>query len=1498
MMGRIPRINYLIVFYFSIFSLFSQSLFSSEFRREPGFSIPHFFSASAETKGSFDLRFNKGMIRFNNSGMAFNLIQISNRSLTKPNIDRAILDSVSSIELIELRFLNSNNSCELNGLEPLASRTNYFYGNNSSDWSCNLQNYNAINYKNLYDYIDLKYYVESADVKYDFTVYPGGDVSNIKMRYDGISKLSLNSEGALVIATTNTEVLDYLPKSYQMIDGEEIQVKVRFKILDNCTVGFQPEAYNKNYPLVIDPVLVYSTFIGGNANEYQWVGGIDRDAFGNIYHTGRTFSSNFPTTAGAQQSAFGGNYDSYVFKLDPSGSTLIYSTFLGGANTDAGYSLKVEQATGNVWVVGSTDSPTFPVTAGAYQTTAGGTGLTDAYVLKLNAAGNGIIYSTLFGGGFSEYGHGIDIDNTGDVYVTGESNGNVFTTAGAFQNIYGGGPWDGWIVKFNPTLSTILYSTLFGGSQEDVPITIKVDQNKEVYIAGFQSGGSMPTVAGSYDVTFNGGAWDGFVAKFNSTLSSPLYATYLGTSGMDMIWNALHVNSLGEATVAGFASTGFPTTSGALQTTYAGGGADVFVTRLSANGSSLVYSTYVGGNGSDQAYGLYVNSADEIYVTGYCQNNFPMSPCTYDSTFNGGFDAFIVKLNPGATQLLFSTYIGGTGNDLGYCITVANDTVYVAGETQSSSFPVSAGAFDNSHNGGRDIFVLAIAPSTQNVLASFNAVTNVCKNAVVQFNNTSINATSYLWDFGDGSTSNLLSPSHQFLSSGIHSVRLITYGTCTLPDTFMLNISVQEPPVASFTFNDACDLSVSFTNTSTGSIFSSWDFGDGFSSSSVSPTHSYANPGIYNATLIVSNAVGCLDTLVTQITLNAPPLAAYSFVQPQCTLLVSLQNNSLNASSYSWDFGDGTISSLTDPNHLYLDTGSYTIRLIASSGACKDTVYQSLSLFLPPISAFNAQPQCNLVVDFNNTSLGANSYQWDFGDGSTSSSASATHTYAVSGSYTVTMISTNNFGCKDTVSNQIVVAPVPIAAFSLNNPPCTSTINLQNNSQNPGVTFWDFGDGNTTTDTDPVHQYVAGGSYLVTLIASPNWCPDTLTQMVSIIALPIADFSGARDCELKYNFSDNSIGAIMYNWDFGDGTNSVSPNPVHTYPVAGSYQVKLLITDQFNCQDTLTQNVIVTTDAQALFSFTAPICNSEIGFQNNSTNAQRFFWDFGDGKTSTVSWPTHNFLVSGTYNVTLIVDPAGCSDTISQVVTINRAPVVDFISDPNCTLSAEFINQTDSASIFHWDFGDGISTVFRDPIHQYQTSGEYTVTLIGTNDIGCTDTVTKTVQVLLFTNASYTTDYDTCLMKAEFNSNASGLSQAYWSFGDGTTASTLNTEHIYSLPGTYEVTFITNFGTVCADTSLQDIVVAREPDFGLYIPNCFTPNGDGLNELFEVVDYSYCDTYHLMIFNRWGEMIFETVDLENKWDGTYNGRSVPEGVYAWLLKSDLDYKQGSVTVLK
>jgi hypothetical protein len=610
---------------------------------------------------------------------------------------------------LRMSFLGANPTPQVTGLDELPGRANYFTGNDPTKWRTNSPTYAKVRYQDLYPGTDLVYYGNQRQLEYDFIVRPGADPSRILLGFQGADPLEVDAAGNLVLHTAAGPIRQRKPVVYQKIDGVRRQISGDYVLKGTDQVGFTVAAYDVTRPLVIDPVLVYSTYLGGSLDDEG--DGIAVDASGNAYVTGVTGSTNFPTTAGAFDTTPNSAADAFVTKLNPTGSVLVYSTYLGGSNFDRGFGIAVDAA-GDAYVTGVTSSMNFPTTTGAFDTTYNG-GEKDAFVTKLNATGSALVYSTYLGGsGDDDTGLGIAVDALGSAYVTGVTSTDFPTTMGAFDTTFNG-DLDAFVTKLNPAGSALAYSTYLGGSGFDLGFGIAVDALGNAYVTGITDSTNFPTTTGAFDTSLNGSA-DAFVAKLNPAGSALAYSTYLGGSGLDE-GVGIAVDALGNAYVAGVTeSTTFPTTAGAFDTTFNGGIFDAFVTKLNSLGSGLLYSTYLGGSGLDLGRGIAVDALGNAYVTGVTEStNFPTTMGAFDTTLNGVSDAFVTKLNPslvGPASLVYSTYLGGSGRDEGDGIAVdAAGDAYVTGRTGSSNFPTTTGAFDTSFNGSADAFVTKIA---------------------------------------------------------------------------------------------------------------------------------------------------------------------------------------------------------------------------------------------------------------------------------------------------------------------------------------------------------------------------------------------------------------------------------------------------------------------------------------------------------------------------------------------------------------------------------------------------------------------------------------------------------------------------------------------------------------------------------------------------------------------------------------------------------------------
>ena len=594
----------------------------------------------------------------------------------------------STIASARMEFVSANGAPIIRGDDVQPARTSYFLGDDSSRWRTNVPAYARVEYRELYPGVNLVFYGRERQLEFDLLVAPGAEPRRIAFRFRGTADVKIDRNGGLSQRIGDREIVMHAPAAYQEIDGKRRQVAARFVIRKKNVVAFRFGSYDKQRALIIDPVLSYSTYLGGSYLDQADAVAID--SVGNAYITGRTNSFDYPATIGSSQPAPGGGDDAFVTKVAPNGS-IVYSTFLGGTDSEEGTAIAVDAA-GAAYVTGSTASGNFPK-VNPYQSTF--SGLSAFFVTKLDPTGSSLVYSTYLGGSAFNYvgpgAWGIAVDGTGSAYVSGVAVSNSFPTKNAFQSTgFGGGAGDAYVAKLTPSGSDLVYASYLGGSGYEFAEHIALDASGNAYVTGATASSNFPTTLNAFQTTFHSttGGFNAFVAKINSSGTALSYSTYLGGTGDDRGFG-ITVDASGAAYVAGLAgSTDFPTAI-ALQPVFGGGIRDAFVSKLNPSGSSLVYSTFIGGSGDDEANDIAVDGAGNAYVTGLTtSSNFPnIHPL--QSGLKGPYDIFLSKVNAPGTALSYSTYLGGSGGDAGQGIAV--DTlgafVYVAGRTNSTDFP-------------------------------------------------------------------------------------------------------------------------------------------------------------------------------------------------------------------------------------------------------------------------------------------------------------------------------------------------------------------------------------------------------------------------------------------------------------------------------------------------------------------------------------------------------------------------------------------------------------------------------------------------------------------------------------------------------------------------------------------------------------------------------------------------------------------------------------------
>ncbi|MDE2149501.1 MAG: SBBP repeat-containing protein [Gammaproteobacteria bacterium] len=621
-------------------------------------------------------------------------------------------------------LVGANHAPEVQGEDLLPGRSNYFIGNDKSKWHTDIAQYAKVRYRDIYPGIDLVYYGNQRRLEYDFAVAPGADPNRIRLAYAGADRLSLDPHGDLHIAVSGGKLVQHKPKVYQTVNGRKTAVDGSFELIRqgaSTQVAFALGSYDHSRPLIIDPVLVYSTYLGGSA-DFEGANAIAVDNNGNAYVAGFTASTDFPTANPLQPTNAGGVAgspgDAFVAKLSADGRSLVYSTYLGGSRGDAARGIAVD-ASGNAYVVGDTASDDFP-TANPLQANrkvaAGNEFAPDAFIAKLNADGSALVYSTYLGGSGVESGNAIAVDSGGDVYIAGNTNSTDFPTVNPFQSELKVATdplhtLDGFVAKLDAGGSALLYSTYLGGSDLDGIQSIAVDSSGDAYVAGGTFSDDFPTV-NPLQATKAGIRSSAFVAKLDAAGSAPLYSTYLGGNGSDFDGAVgIAVDGGGNAYVLGETSaTDFPTTANALQPDNAGG-FDAFVSKLNSDGSALVYSTYLGSSGDDSPAAIAVDPSGNAYVLGAtATSDFPtVNPL--QANLAGGNDAFIARLNADGSALTFSTFLGGSGDDVGNAVAVdTGGNIYIVGTTDSTDFP-TVNPLQAHNAGGHDAIVAKIDPN-------------------------------------------------------------------------------------------------------------------------------------------------------------------------------------------------------------------------------------------------------------------------------------------------------------------------------------------------------------------------------------------------------------------------------------------------------------------------------------------------------------------------------------------------------------------------------------------------------------------------------------------------------------------------------------------------------------------------------------------------------------------------------------------------------------------
>ncbi len=855
-------------------------------------------------------------------------------------------------------------------------------------------------------------------------------------------------------------------------------------------------------------------------------------------------------------------------------------------------------------------------------------------------------------------------------------------------------------------------------------------------------------------------------------------------------------------------------------------------------------------------------------------------------------------------------------------------------------------------------------------VANFSFI-DVCLAETVNFyDSTKVltdNIISWTWNFGDGTAQGSTQhPNHLYVNPGTYIVSLIATSNNGCNDTVIKNVVVHPLPVALFSALNVCaDVNTTFTDQST--ILSTdnlqswaWGFGD---ANPVGPGnllpntfHLYTDTGTYLVKLIVHSNFGCVDSITKPVIVYANPVSNFNNTSvcnnSNTQFTDSSSSYSGNINSWLWDFDDGVapVNTISSPSYLYNNAGTYNVTLIVNSSVgCADTIIKAVEVYYNPVANFNHVNVCagdtthflNTSSIHNSTSIA--SYSWMFGDGGANSILQNPARFYTIGTYSVLLLTTSAEGCFDTASSLAYVFDAPISGFLLNNSCLYDSAKFTNTAVSPSLGniagwSWNFGDGTpiNTVALSPSHYYSTAGDYQITLVtySSNLACSDTIIDSITIYPKPAADFDFVDVClNQPMNFTDLSSVAggtiTSWAWDFKDNTAiGITQDPSHAYNSQGVFPVLLLVTDNNNCNDTISKNALIHPLPVVAFSASKTCLGSLAVLTDLSTispgnNLQTWSWDFGDNSAIINNQNTsHLYSAVNSYPVELLVSSNfGCSDSITKTIVINPYPIVDFAANDSIGCELFCVGFQDASIIsggvnvkWQWDFGDGsISNNSQNLDHCYSndsvTSANYfDVTLTVSSDSGCVSVLTKSNYITVYPNPvtefiaqpKTTSIIDPSISVANFSTGATFWN---WDFGDFTSSSLSNPEaHNYSDTGSYTITLIAFNANGCSDTSKETIIIM--PEYSFYIPNSFTPNGDGKNDTFSGKGL-FIKEYEMTIFNRWGSLIFKTNDIHIGWDGKtkINGELAELGVYVYDINiTDINKERynynGTVTLVR
>ena len=1540
----------------------------------------------------------------------------------------------------KLNFLNSNKTKQVTAGSPSIGYFNYYIGNDKSKWASKVKSFHTVSYKDIYVNTDLNIYQKDQNLKYDILVHPGGDASVIKFQYEGADKIYLKN-GNLIVKTSVNEITELQPVAYQTEGSITTEVKCRF-ILNDSTLTFEfPDGYDKTKELVIDPVLIFSTYSGSVVDNWGFTA--TYDSRGRVYSGGIAFGNGYPFTTGAFQVTFGGGEtgaymsgcDVAIIKYDSSGTQRIWATYIGGARNDMPHSMIVNKLDELV-IYGTTGSDNFPVTTGVFDPTFnGGDSISydfnsikfshgiDIFVSKLTSDGSTLLASTYVGGTKNDgmnypsilsknYADGargeIMTDINNNVYVVSTTFSTDFpVTPGAFQTANAGGQ-DGVVFKLDASLSSMIWSSYIGGSGADAAYAIVLDSNDNVYITGGTTSTNFPVTPGTLHTSYMGGVSDGFITKVNQNGNSILKSTYYGSSEYDQSY-LMEKDKDGNIYVFGqTAATGNTFIFNALWNTPGGG---QFISKLNPDLNNLIWSTAFGtGNGGPDISptAFLVDLCNKIYLSGWCgpylngfggTSGLPITGNAFQVTTDNN-DYYFLVISDDASSLIYGSYFGSPNAqehvDGGTSRFDNTGKIYqsvCAGCGGWDNFPTTPGAWSNTNNSTNcNNAVIKFDFMLPLVVAEFIIPPVGCAPYNAFFDNTSHttgNPTgiTYLWNFGDGTTSTQTDPHHLYTGSGVYNVTLIVAdtGSCNSSDTISHQVVVIDNSRDTLPTKYLCNgdfIQIGLLPLPDSTVTYQW-IPSSYLNDNTFPNPIADPPVSTDYYLLISNGL-CTDTIfqhveVRMLSINTGPDTTV------CSGNISLSVSAIGgATSFIWSSTSSLADTLNNPitnNTVVVNPAtSATYYVQVSNSYC--TKLDSIKVNVSEVKILASHNQIICIGDTASVSVvnlnpsNPLTYQWSPTTSIISGSGSSTAVVNPGNTTSFIVVATDTMGCQKSDTVVVKVSNI-LSNLVTDSVQCFGMCNgsaIVNPSGGLIPYTYDWSDGSAS----PGINGVCAGIYTVTItdvfgckliVPVPVYSPQPLVAYVSDTNMVDCD----SICD-GYATLFVSGGTPSYHYIWIDGQNTPTADSL----CAGNYSVT--ITDHNACPTNVIIDIVDTSNFSAhIDNVVEPLCYNDcngVAFASATGGLSPYFYNWDNGEHG----PTTDSLCGGNHDV-MVFESAGCIRhvfySINQPDPLLISPSLAI--NPSCTNYCDGqinINATGGTPgyTFLWSTSQSGSSISN------LCEGTYYVTAYDSHNCPVPDTITLTDPTPLIVNivASNVPCVDVCNGIATATATGSTPPYSYlWSNGyngnpainlcPGTYSVTVTDNHlcnsitsvivhdsttfppniytyaddttIYStqstglhttiIPGytyswfpttglnnpsspepvatpvsttTYIVTIEDLYGCTYIDTITIYVTDVLCDASQIFVPNAFTPNGDNNNDIVYVRS-NVMKSIYFVIYDRWGEKVFETSDMTIGWDGTFKGKPCDPGVFDYYMKAvclnDKEFiKKGNITLIR